>query len=82
MFGLLPVLAERRSDPGTAMSGGQQQMLAIGRALMARPRLVVFDEISLGLAPTVVDRLYETLRTLNSAGLTMLAVEQDVDRAR
>ncbi len=78
---LFPVLADRRADPGTAMSGGQQQMLAIGRALMARPRLVVFDEISLGLAPIVMDRLYEALRALRAAGLTMLIVEQDVDRA-
>ena len=81
VLGLFPVLAERRADSGTAMSGGQQQMLAIGRALMARPRLVVFDEISLGLAPIVMDRLYEALRALKSAGLTMLIVEQDVDRA-
>jgi ABC-type branched-subunit amino acid transport system ATPase component len=63
------------------MSGGQQQMLAIGRALMARPRLVLFDEISLGLAPIMMDRLYEALFELRQAGLTMLIVEQDVERA-
>ena len=63
------------------MSGGEQQMLAIGRALMARPRLIVFDEISLGLARIVVDRLYEALLELKRAGLSMLLVEQDVDRA-
>ena len=81
VYALFPVLAERRSDPGTAMSGGQQQMLAIGRTLMARPRLAVFDEISLGLAPIVIDRLYESLAALKQAGLAMLIVEQDVDRA-
>ena len=81
VYALFPVLAERRSDPGTAMSGGQQQMLAIGRTLMARPRLAVFDEISLGLAPIVIDRLYESLAALKRAGLAMLIVEQDVDRA-
>ena len=78
---LFPVLADRSRDPGTSMSGGEQQMLAIGRALMARPRLIVFDEISLGLAPIVVDRLYEALLELKRAGLSMLLVEQDVDRA-
>jgi ABC-type branched-subunit amino acid transport system ATPase component len=81
VYALFPVLAERHSDPGTAMSGGQQQMLAIGRTLMARPRLAVFDEISLGLAPIVIDRLYESLTALKRAGLAMLIVEQDVDRA-
>lgn len=81
VYGLFPILAERRHSPGTAMSGGQQQMLAIGRALMARPKLVVFDEISLGLAPIVIDRLYEALAVLSKAGLTMLLVEQDVDRS-
>ncbi|OWW19266.1 hypothetical protein AYR66_06885 [Noviherbaspirillum denitrificans] len=63
------------------MSGGQQQMLAIGRALMSRPRLVLFDEISLGLAPIMMDRLYEALAELRAAGLTMVIVEQDVERA-
>ncbi len=81
IYALFPVLAERRAAPGTSLSGGQQQMLAISRALMARPRLVIFDEISLGLAPIVIDRLYEALAGLRRAGLTMLIVEQDVDRA-
>ncbi|HEY9095099.1 MAG TPA: ATP-binding cassette domain-containing protein, partial [Hydrogenophaga sp.] len=70
-----------RSNGGTSMSGGQQQMLAIGRALMSRPRMVLFDEISLGLAPIMMDRLYEALLELRQAGLTMLIVEQDVERA-
>ena len=63
------------------MSGGQQQMLAIGRALMARPRLVIFDEISLGLAPVVMDKLYEALALLKQARMTLIVIEQDVDRA-
>ncbi len=80
-YALFPDLQERRAAAGTAMSGGQQQMLAIARALMSRPRLVIFDEISLGLAPVVMDRLYAALAALRSAGLTMLLIEQDVDRA-
>jgi ABC-type branched-subunit amino acid transport system ATPase component len=63
------------------MSGGQQQMLAIGRALMARPRLVIFDEISLGLAPVAMDKLYEALALLKQARMTLIVIEQDVDRA-
>jgi len=81
VYTLFPDLKQRRRNAGTSMSGGQQQMLAIGRALMARPRLIVFDEISLGLAPVVMDRLYEALAALKRAGMTMLVVEQDVERA-
>lgn len=81
VYDLFPVLSERKEQPGVAMSGGQQQMLAIGRALMARPRLVIFDEISLGLAPVVMDRLYEALGMLKQAGVTLIIIEQDVDRA-
>jgi ABC-type branched-subunit amino acid transport system ATPase component len=81
VFQLFPDLKERRHNAGTSMSGGQQQMLAIGRALMSRPRLVLFDEISLGLAPVMMDRLYDALGVLRAAGLTMLIVEQDVERA-
>ncbi len=81
VYTLFPDLKQRRSNAGTSMSGGQQQMLAIGRALMSRPRLVLFDEISLGLAPVMMDRLYEALAELRAAGLTMLIVEQDVERA-
>jgi branched-chain amino acid transport system ATP-binding protein len=81
VYALFPILAERRNNPGASMSGGQQQMLAIGRALMAKPALVIFDEISLGLAPVMMDRLYEALAALKASGLTMLVVEQDVERA-
>ncbi len=63
------------------MSGGQQQMLAIGRALMSRPRLAIFDEIGLGLAPVIMDRLYEALKLLKEASMTLIIIEQDVDRA-
>jgi branched-chain amino acid transport system ATP-binding protein len=81
IYELFPPLAERKNINGTLLSGGEQQMLAIGRALMARPRAVVFDEISLGLAPVMIDRLYVALGLLRKAGLTMIIVEQDVDRA-
>jgi branched-chain amino acid transport system ATP-binding protein len=81
VYSLFPDLKKMRLNAGTSMSGGQQQMLAIGRALMSRPRLVLFDEISLGLAPIMMDRLYEALHDLRRAGLTMLIVEQDVERA-
>jgi ABC-type branched-subunit amino acid transport system ATPase component len=81
IYALFPGLNSRRSNPGTSLSGGEQQMLAIGRSLMSKPRLVIFDEISLGLAPIIMDKLYETLRQLRRAGLTMLIIEQDVDRA-
>jgi branched-chain amino acid transport system ATP-binding protein len=81
VYDLFPILAERKSSGGTSMSGGQQQMLAIGRALMARPRLVIFDEISLGLAPVVMDKLYEALASLKQARMTVIVIEQDVDRA-
>ncbi|MGA8586256.1 MAG: ATP-binding cassette domain-containing protein [Roseiarcus sp.] len=81
VYDLFPILAERKDQSGTSMSGGQQQMLAIGRALMARPRLIIFDEISLGLAPVVMDKLYEALVILKQEGMTLIIIEQDVDRA-
>jgi branched-chain amino acid transport system ATP-binding protein len=80
VYDIFPVLAERRKHPGTAMSGGQQQMLAIGRALMADPRLVIFDEISLGLAPIAVEALYAALRRIRDSGVAMLVVEQNLER--
>jgi branched-chain amino acid transport system ATP-binding protein len=78
VLGLFPLLAERRHQPGTNLSGGEQQMLAIGRGLMANPRLLLVDEISLGLAPIVVRHLYEVLAAVNAEGTTLLVVEQDV----
>jgi branched-chain amino acid transport system ATP-binding protein len=80
VYELFPILAERRHQPGTAMSGGQQQMLAIGRALMTGPKLVIFDEISLGLAPVAVDTLYDSLQALRHTGVAMLLVEQNLER--
>ena len=81
IYALFPALHQRRGNAGTSLSGGEQQMLAISRALMSRPKLVIFDEISLGLAPVVIDRLYEALRLLRQNGLTMLIIEQDIERA-
>ena len=80
VYEVFEVLKERRGNSGSGLSGGQQQMLAIGRALMADPRLIIFDEISLGLAPIAVDRLYETLTEINGRGVTMIVIEQNVER--
>jgi branched-chain amino acid transport system ATP-binding protein len=75
---LFPVLAERARQPAGTLSGGEQQMLAIARCLMGAPQLIMFDEPSLGLAPTVVHRVLETIRELNRDGVTCLLVEQNV----
>jgi len=80
VYRLFPVLGERRAQPGTNLSGGEQQMLAIGRGLMANPRLLLVDEISLGLAPLVVQHLYAVLEAVKVEGTTLLVVEQDVSR--
>ena len=77
VLGLFPILGERRGQAAGTMSGGQQQMLAIGRALMARPRLLLLDEPSLGLAPLVVAAIFGTLRELREEGVTILLVEQN-----
>jgi branched-chain amino acid transport system ATP-binding protein len=81
VYELFPDLAELRRRSGTALSGGQQQMLAIGRALMSDPSLIIFDEISLGLAPIVIQRIYESLERLRSSGTAMLLIEQNIERA-
>lgn len=81
VFNLFPCLKERRNVTGTKLSGGEQQMLAIARALMSRPRLVIFDEISLGLSPAVIKMLYQTVRRINEEGVTILLVEQDLARS-
>jgi branched-chain amino acid transport system ATP-binding protein len=81
IYTLFPILAERRDQDATTMSGGEQQMCAIGRGLMARPTLLLIDELSLGLAPRAVERLSEALREIGRSGMTILLVEQDVSTA-
>jgi branched-chain amino acid transport system ATP-binding protein len=78
VFAMFPRLAERRTQVAGTLSGGEQQMLAIGRCLMAQPELIMFDEPSLGLAPLVVQEVLHTVRALNERGLTVLLVEQNV----
>ena len=78
---LFPVLVERRNQPGGSLSGGEQQMLAMGRALLARPRLLVMDEPSMGLSPLYVDRIFEIIQGLNRDGIGILLVEQNANMA-
>jgi branched-chain amino acid transport system ATP-binding protein len=80
-YTLFPVLAERREQRAGTLSGGEQQMLAIGRALMARPRLLLLDEPSLGLAPLIVRKIFEIIREINAAGTTIFLVEQNAHMA-
>ena len=81
VFGLFPILRERQRQLARTMSGGQQQMVAVARGLMARPRLLMLDEPSLGLAPLIVKEILQVIRDLNKAGLTVLLIEQNLKHA-
>jgi branched-chain amino acid transport system ATP-binding protein len=81
VFELFPVLLERQGQDGGTLSGGEQQMLAIGRALMGRPRLLLLDEPSMGLAPMIVTRIFDIIREINQQGTTVLLVEQNAAQA-
>ncbi len=81
VYELFPRLAERRDSPATLLSGGEQQMVAIGRALLSNPRVLLCDELSLGLAPIIVREIYARLATVAASGTTLVIVEQDIGRA-
>jgi branched-chain amino acid transport system ATP-binding protein len=81
VYDLFPVLAERRAISAVSLSGGQQQMAAIGRALMSNPRMLLCDELSLGLAPVVIRDIYACLGSITAEGTTLIIVEQDINRA-
>ncbi len=81
VYDLFPILLERKNQLASTLSGGEQQMLAIGRALMSEPILILFDEISLGLAPLVIKHIYQRVKQINLEGITVLLVEQDIQRS-
>ena len=81
VYELFPILKEKSEQVSGSLSGGQRQMVAIGRALMSNPRLIFFDEISLGLAPTVIKDIYARIKQLNREGITVVLIEQDVKRS-